>query len=761
VKKLIITRLSLALACALPPLAQSQQGLTLKSQSALFPPPSAMSDELPLFFEADRVHGRPDVEFEAEGNVRLRRRGQAVSADWLRFDKPSGEFAAHGNVRMERGADVVEGARLRYNLESEHGSMEQPRYTLHKGAEPAGGPQPFRATDGRGRAERILFEGPGLYRAERAEYTSCGPGQEDWYLRAGELEIDKGRDLGVARHATIEFLGAPIFYTPYLSFSLHQERKSGFITPHFGSTNTGGVEATVPYFWNIAPNRDATISPRLMTRRGLLTHGEFRYLEPGYLGEARAEILPNDRAKDGEQRSAYFIRHDQALPAGWSGRLNLQRVSDDTYFTDLSTQISKTSQVQLPSDVVLGGGGSWGSAGGYGLTALVQRWQTLQPDPLQPVTPAYNRLPQITFTASRPEVVRSDFDFYGQYTTFDHPTLTSGTRLVAYPSLNLPLRLPYASLTPKAGVHVTRYLVDTNGSGYADQDRAVPIFTADSSLIFERPTSIGGAPFLQTLEPRLYYVYIPFRDQSTIPVFDSAQQDVNFATIYSENQFSGWDRINDANQLTIGLNSRFLGADTGAERLRAGIAQRYYFEDQQVTLPGATARTSSRSDLLAAVSGAIAPYLRADVGLQYSTDISRTQKFNASARYQPAPGKVLNLSYRETIDTLRQTDISTQWPLGLGWTGLARWNYSIEDSRTLEGLLGLEYNADCWGLRAVVHRFATTTEQASTSFFVQLELTGMSRIGSNPMETLRRNISGYTRLDPRSPRPDEASASYY
>jgi LPS-assembly protein len=244
-------------------------------------------------------------------------------------------------------------------------------------------------------------------------------------------------------------------------------------------------------------------------------------------------------------------------------------------------------------------------------------------------------------------------------------------------------------------------------------------------------------------------------------VFDSAQQDVNFATIYSENQFSGWDRINDANQLTVGVNSRFIGADTGAERLRAGIAQRYYFEDQRVTLPGATARTSSRSDLLAAVSGAIAPYVRAEVGVQYSTEISQTQKFNVAARYQPGPGRVLNLSYRETIDTLRQADVSTQWPLGLGWTGLARWNYSFEDSRTLEGLAGLEYNADCWGLRAVVHRFATTTQQASTTFFVQLELTGMSRIGANPMDTLRRNIGGYTRADPRSPRPDETSATYY
>jgi LPS-assembly protein len=333
--------------------------------------------------------------------------------------------------------------------------------------------------------------------------------------------------------------------------------------------------------------------------------------------------------------------------------------------------------------------------------------------------------------------------------------------MVAYPSFSLPLRLPYASLTPKVGVNVTRYLIDTNSAGYADQDRTVPIFTADSSVVFERPTTIGGTPFLQTLEPRLYYVYIPFRDQSTIPVFDSAQQDVNFATIYSENQFTGWDRINDANQLTFGITSRFIGTDTGAERLRAGIAQRYYFETQQITLPGTAARTSSRSDLLAALSGALATHLRAEVGLQYSTDLSQTQKFNAGVRYQPAPGRVLNLSYRETVNTLEQTDISTQWPLGRGWTGLLRWNYSLQDHRTLEGLLGTEYNADCWTLRMVVHRFATTTEQTSTNFFVQLELSGISRIGANPMETLRRNISGYARLDPRSPRPDETSAPYY
>ena len=760
-KKLNITRLSLAVICALPVAAGGQQGLTLKSQPALLVIPQSVREEVPLFFEADRLQGRQDQDTEAEGNVWFRKRGQAVYTDWLRYDKPAGELAAQGNVRMELAADVVEGARLRYNLESNRGFMENPRFTLHKTSEPGGPRALFRETDARGTAERILFEGPGQYRAERAEYTSCGPGNDDWYLRAGDLRIDKERDVGVARDASIVFLGTPIFYSPYLSFSLHQARKSGFITPHYGSTDKGGAEITIPYYWNIAPNRDATLSPRIMTRRGVLMHGEFRYLDPSYLGEARAEVLPEDSAKGGEQRSAYFLRHSQTLPRDWFGTLNLQRVSDDTYFTDLSTQIAVTSQVQLPSDLTIGRSGTWGGASSYGLNALVQRWQTLQPDPLQPVTPPYNRLPQLTLTAARQEVLRSDFDFYGQYTTFDHPTLTTGTRVVAYPSLSVPLQTAYASVTPKLGVNLTRYLIEPNSAGFTDQSRTVPVFTTDSSVVFERPTTIGGAPFLQTLEPRLYYVYIPFQDQNAIPVFDSAQQDINFTSIYSENQFSGWDRINDANQLTLGVTSRFIGTDTGAERLRMGVAQRFYFENQQVTLPGVAARTSTSSDLLAALSGAVAPHWRAEAGLQFNTESSQTQKFNVGARYQPAPGRVLNLTYRETINTLRQTDFSTQWPVARRWTGLARWNYSQQDHRTLEALVGAEYNADCWVLRVVAHRFATTSQEAATTFFVQLELNGVSRIGSNPMDALRRNIGGYARLDPRSPRPDDARLPYY
>lgn len=764
-----IRRITLAVLCTLPIAAGADQGLKLKSQPSLLLIPPSLKEPVPLFLEADRLQGHNDRETEALGDVRLRKRDHALYADQLRYDKSTGEVTAQGNVRMERAADVVvEGAQLRYNLESERGFMEKPTYTLHKVRDispPPGATTPdqrpvFQVTDGRGTAQRILFEGPNQYRAQGAQYTSCGPGNDDWYLRAGDLQIDKDRDVGVARDASIVFMGTPIFYSPYLSFSLHQERKSGFLAPHYGSTVQGGAELTIPYYWNIAPNRDATISPRVMTRRGVLMNGEFRYLDPTYFGEARMEVLPEDNARSGAERHAYFIRHNHTLPNGWYGTLNVQKVSDDTYFTDLSTQIAVTSQVLLPREGSIGRVGTWGNAGTYGLNVMVQRWQTLQADPLAPVTPPYNRQPQLTLTASRQDVLRSDFDFYGQYVGFNHPTQVNGKRALAYPSLSLPLQTAFGSVTPKLGLNVTHYSIDANSSGFNDQNRTLPIFSTDGSMVFERPFSIGGVSHVQTLEPRLYYLYIPNRDQSGIPVFDSGLQDINFASIYSENQFAGWDRINDANQLTLGVSSRFINADSGAERLRAGVAQRFYFENQRVSLPGVPLRTSTSSDLLAALTGVIAPHWTADAGWQYSTNSSQTQKFNFGSRYQPGPGRVLNVSYRETINVLRQTDVSTQWPVGQGWTGLARWNYSLREHRTLEGLFGAEYNGDCWVLRVVAHRFATATQQASTTFFVQLELNGVSRIGSNPLETLKRNIGGYSLLDPRIQRPDETRSPY-
>ncbi len=754
------TRIALAAICALPLLAAAEDGARQKLPPGLglkSPQQNQPDRDAPVLLEADRLQGTQDREIEAFGNARLRKAGQAFQADWMRHDTDTEVLTAKGGVRIEQEREILEGSSLRYELDTDKGVMEQPRYMLMSVPASAQNKSRLSDVDGRGTAERLLFDGPGKYKIETANYTTCEPGNDAWFLRAKTLDIDRNRDIAVARDARIVFFDQTIFYSPYLSFSLHQERKSGVLTPSYRTSNTTGLEFTVPYYLNLAPDMDATLYPRYMTKRGLQLGGEFRYLERNWKGEARAELLSGDQ-QISRDRWGFFTKHQHSFANGWGGTINLNRVSDGNYFTDLSTQIAVTSQVHLSNDLTLSRGGTLGDAGIYSFSAFTQRWQTLQADPLAPLVPPYNRQPQLTFSAQRQGSRWGDLDFVGSFVAFDHSSLVTGRRTLAYPSLSLPLQNAFAFVTPKIGMHATHYAMGNNNvGGLADTTRTLPIFSAESGLVFERNMSAGGLPLIQTFEPKAYYVYIPYKDQSRLPNFESGLQDINFATIFTENQFSGQDRINDANQLTVGASSRFIDANTGIERFRAAVAQRYYFQSQRVTVPGVPPRASdsNSSDLLATVSGNIAKNWAVNAGWQYNTDLKQMQKFNLSGRYQPQQGKVLNLAYRDTVNTLRQADFSAQWPIDGRWTAVGRWNFSIRDNRTLEALAGIEYSDRCWALRVVAHRFATTTSATSTSLFVQLELNGVSRIGTNPLEVLKRNISGYKQQDPRATSPVE------
>lgn len=738
-------------------------GIQLKLQSDFVRIPASNKDPVPLFIDANNVQGHQDVDIEAEGEVRLRKRGKAVFADWLRYDQAQSEVHARGNVRIEQRGDSIEGTELNYNIDTERGAMEKPNYRLQ-----------INATNGRGEGDRLIFEGENKYRMLAGSYTTCDVGVNDWFIRAKDFEVDKERQIGTARNASVEFMGKPILYSPYLNFSLDRERKSGFLAPTFGQTGNSGTEFSIPYYWNIAPNRDATITPRVMTKRGVQLRNEFRYLDPTYRGELRYEILPDDRVRGGDTRSALSVVHNQNFANGWVGALNVQRASDNNYFTDLSTQISATSQILLPRAGSLAKGGALGSDGTWGFSTSVQRWQTLQTDPLNPVTVPYSAL-QANLTAAKPVAGIMDTALQANVTEFTHPTQINGTRSIVYPSVSLPLQTSFAYVTPKIGMHMTHYNFDNTNTGLGDQNRLVPIFSADSGVVFERDMQISGQSMVQTIEPKIFYVYIPTRNQNSLPVFDSALQNTNFATLYTENQFSGSDRINDANQVTTGVTSRLLQSN-GVERVRAGIAQRFYFKTQEVTLPGVAPRGSNTSDLLAALNGLIVENWFADAGFQYTTNQSQTQRINAGLRYEPERGKVVNVAYRYTngslvtatgtpttsspdnpSNTLRQADISTQWPISRNLTLIGRMNYSIADSRLLEGLAGLEYDGGCWALRVVAHSFATTSTTSINSFFMQLELNGVSKIGSNPLELLRRNIGGYYRGAPQVPRTDDNS----
>ncbi|MBC7945033.1 MAG: LPS-assembly protein LptD, partial [Burkholderiales bacterium] len=706
-----LTVLLIGAFCAVAHAEEARLRLQTDPKLSIGIPGDGDDEGLPIFIEADRIDGDGSV-IEASGAAQIRRRGQAVFGEKLKYFPGNNEIDAEGDVRLEYGGDQIEGTQLRLNMDTERGFIDDLRYRL-------------REIGARGEADLLEFQGPGLYELDNATYTTCPIGVDDWFLRVDGLEIDRSRQIGVARNASVIFKGVPILYTPYINFPLNDQRKSGVLTPIFGTTGEGGPEITIPYYWNIAPDKDATVAPRLITRRGLLLNTEFRYLDPFYSGEAHVEFLPNDRKFD-DDRYGLALKHIHNFNNRWSGYLDLQKVSDDNYLRDLSNRIAVTSQTNLPREGLLGYNGGW-----FSFSSRVQRFQTLQ-DPLAPIVPPYERVPQLLLSARKPNLYGGDWNFGAEFVNFDHSNLTDGNRTTAYPSIAYPILSSFAYLTPKFGYHLTHYDLDQATTNLPDRTRALPITSVDSGLVFERETELGGDRFVQTLEPRAFYVYIPFREQSAIPNFDSAVADVNFTQIFSENDFSGGDRINDANRITLGLTSRFLEPETGIERFRATVAQRFNFESQEVRLdPNQDPNQFNRirSDLLAAVGGPISANWVAEAGIQYNVEVPQTQKYSIAASYRPALGKVLNLGYRFTREALEQIDVSTQWPISSNWSGVARFNYSLRDRRVLEGLAGFEYNGGCWSLRVVGHRFAVATQEASNSIFVQLELNGLSKIG--------------------------------
>ena len=701
--------------------------LALKTASQLLADRNG-ADPVPVFFQGLKMSGETGRLTVIEGDAELRKRGTSIKADRISYQQVEDQLQAAGNVRIYRQGDLFTGTSLDLKLDAHTGSFLQSTYLL--------------ANDrARGSAERMAFLGRDQYRADDAVYTTCGPGNDDWYLKVGELKLDYGRDAGEVTNAQLHFLGMHILSLPGMSFALNARRKSGFLAPSFGSTINSGQELSVPFYWNMAPNRDLTITPRYMTKRGLQTNLAGRFIGEGYQGEARAEWLPDDRLT-GRNRHGFSLLHRHSLGSGWSGNLNLNRVSDDTYFTDLSSRISATSLRTLVRE-----GALHYSAPYYGMTARVQSYQTLQ-DPVTPVIAPYHRVPQIHFGARRYDVAGFDLNFGGEFVRFTHPTQVMGNRIVANPSISYPLLSPGGFLTPKLALHSTRYLLQQVVPGTPDSFvRTVPSFSLDGGLVFERTTSYFGQHYNQTLEPRMMYLRVPVRDQSRMPVFDSGLADFNFAPVFADNVYSGADRIADASQVTFGVTSRLLGADKAGERIRVSLAQRYYFANQTVTLPGEPVRTGRSSDFLAALSGEIAPKLLLDTALQYNPGSGSVQRGSFGVRWTPELAKTISASYRFRRDQIEQVDFAAQWKFDANWYGVGRYNYSIRDNKMIEALAGFEYDGGCWVGRFVVQRFVTAAQQSTTALFFQIELNGLSRLGSNPIDLLRRNIPGYSKLN--------------
>jgi len=697
----------------------------------------AQQPEEPVTIDAESIEGISGLEVTARGGVEFRQDSASVYADYLKFNREFGRLEAEGGVRLEQGGDRFTGTRLRYDMTDHTGVLEEPSFLMRRGQ------------TARGSAERVEFLGKNRYRLSRAFFTTCEPGNDDWSIEASTIDLDYDEQTGTAQGARLRFLGLPILGTPYVSFPLENRRKSGVLAPQFAQSTQRGTELGVPIYWNIAPEQDLTVTPVYMSERGEQLKGHYRYLDARYFGELRGEYLPEDRQL-GIARSGYSWQHEHRFMPSLLGRLDLNLVSDDTYFVDLYSQVRQVSTGNLPRDGYLQYNGKRGATS-YFLQGRVQRFQTLQ-DPVNPIVEPYHRVPQLNFSVARNEIGGLlDAAIPAEYVNFTHPDLVSGERATLAPVVSAPLLASGAHVTPKAGARRVGYnLTDTALGQPERQDYTIPWMSLDSGLVFDRATEWFGARLTQTLEPRLYYVYVPYRNQDQAPLFDTALADFTYAQLFTENRFVGGDRFGDANQVTWALTSRVLG-EGSEERLRATIGQRYYFDDERVGLtPTSVLRVASESDWLASLGGRFAQGWTFDSTLQYNPRESRTERLGVSLRFMPELAKVLNFSYRFQRDVQEQVDVSAQWPVRAGWYTVGRYNYSLRDEQVLEGIAGLEYNGGCWVFRTVYQRLQASSTVATRTFLFQLEFNGFGQIGSDEtLALLRRSVPGYSVTNPQ------------
>jgi LPS-assembly protein len=698
----------------------------------------------PTTIDAERIEGIGDLEVSATGAAEIRRDDLRIFGESLRYNRELGTAEAEGGVRLQSGVDRFFGPRLQYNTLDDTGSFEQPRYLLQ------------RDRTARGGADRLDFLGRDRYRFTNATFTTCQPGQEDWRLEAKELELDYAEEEGRATSPRLRFFDIPILGAPFVTFPLEDRRKSGLLTPYYAQTSTRGFEFGVPWYWNIAPEQDLVLTPVYMAKRGFQLKNHYRYLDRRYAGELRLELLPDDKAF-GDSRTGVSWQHAQTFYPGLTGQVDYNKVSDDRYFVDLASQVKQVSVTNLPQDALLTYGGAFGSTP-YTLQARVNRFQTLQ-DPLLPIVPPYHRVPQLNFsTAAYNLGGLADVALPAEHVRFTHPTLLEGNRQSLNPTIALPFLSPGWFVTPKVGLRHVDYDLRVAAAQDESPNASIPWFSLDSGLVFDRDARWFGESLTQTMEPRLFYVYVPYRRQDHLPVFDTAVADFSYPQLFTENRFSGGDRLGDANQVTLALTSRFLHAN-GQEAFRATIGQRYYFESERVglpataTTPASVLRTSTESDVLAAIGGRLFTNWAFDATTQYNRIQQRMERYTVGARYSPEIAKVINASYRFQRETIRQIDISAQWPVAAGWYGVGRYNYSLLDSRLLEGLAGFEYNAGCWVFRAVVQRVQAAAAVASSALVFQLEFNGVGQIGTDEaVELLKRNVPGYSVTNPADAR---------
>jgi LPS-assembly protein len=659
---------------------------------------------------------------ELAGDVAVSIDGKELHCDHLNYQASTQDLKMAGAVRLEDAAVRITGDAGNYSNSGAQLTHAQFELLQHPG---------------RGEADAVTTVQPDVFELTNVSYTTCPKGITDWQLRARSITLDTKTLRGVGHHTVVVFKDVPILFLPWISFPLSSARQSGFLYPTLGSSSRSGAIFSIPWYWNIAPNQDLTATPTIYTRRGVDLGAEYRLLERHGQGTLRVNYLPSDQLAN-MNRSWQRLDAIDDIADQWRARVNLQNVSDSHYFEDFGNGPLASSTVYLPRDLRLTRRDDV-----WQLGAQVLTFQTLD-DQLIATDRPYSQLPRLTAVGRWQAASGLSSDLESELTDFQRETGTTGWRGWIQPGVGYDYVRPGFYLRPHASWNFTAYDLRDGPTADATPTRNLPILTLDSAVQLERSAGADDARRV-TLEPRIKYVYIPYRDQSTLPVFDTDVPDPNFVSLFRDNRYVGPDRIGDANEVTMGVTTRMLQASTGQQFLSATIGQTLHFAESRVTLPDEQASTSKRSDLIADIDLTAYRHWSLHYDLAWNPELSQTEKSLLTLQYLRSGTQVINLGYRFTRGSVDQVDASSAWPIGRHWDLYGRSVYSFLDKQFVESFAGFQYHESCWGLRFVV-RDAVTNRSGSreTGWYLQLELRGLSNVGSGADSFLHASIQGYS-----------------
>lgn len=679
---------------------------------------------------ADHAYGEGQQLFRLKGDVAIGRDDQAVSADAATYYKDAQRADVKGDVHLRQGDLTAQGSQGYFNLKAYAGRLDDAKYQ-------------YDLNRAHGRARHVIVENQDVTRLQDATLTTCDPDDVVWYLKSSSVTLNRATGRGHAFNVIFHFKDVPVFYFPYISFPISHKRKSGFLIPSFHSSSRSGLMFSFPYYLNLAPNYDATLTPTYMSRRGLQYQGEFRYLTRANHGLADVQFLPGDRVYGGNRAHVVFQNRGVLTPHLGTD-LAVDYVTDKEYLKDFGAGLSTISTPYLDNHLDL----TYRWRNGYA-TGRLQAYEAVDTAIPASVRP-YQLLPELLFDYN-PVITGGMFDqvynLGGQFIHFSRPGAATVSRLDVSPSVSLPFQREAGFFIPKLTLHYSDYRLSGQGSGVpSNLTRTLPVTSVDTGVYLERGVDWGSHHWLQTLEPRLFYLYIPYVDQSQLPILDTGLPTLNMSLMYSDNRFNGIDRIGDTNRLTAGLTTRFLRRDNGQELLRASVGQMLFFSDRRVTLPGQPVQTGNTSNLVAEAAAALNQNLSTNADLIWDRNTHRLDKGTVQVRYKRDNSHIINLAYRYWTQTvfLRQADVSMVWPLYRHWRFVGRWNYSFRQKRNLETLAGVEYSSCCWGFQLVWRQFVSGINGGSNRYWMfQLMLNGLTSIG-NPVESvLEQGILGY------------------